>query len=109
MVVNRSISPLFDLTTPPLPLSIQIGLFHNFNSKLEHTTLTLEHAIAAPAIIGCKCHPHGKNNPIANGIPKTLYKHAHMKFIFILRNITLDKSIAATTSIISDLIKTISA
>jgi hypothetical protein len=36
------------------------------------TTDTLENAIAAAAIIGCRCKPHGKKKPIARGIMRTL-------------------------------------
>ena len=45
------------------------GRRHHRSVSDEPTTETDENAIAAPAIIGCKCTPHGRKSPIASGMP----------------------------------------
>jgi hypothetical protein len=51
---------------------LSFGLFHHLSIKELVTTLTLEKAMAAPAIIGWRLKPSGRKNPIANGIPRML-------------------------------------
>lgn len=58
------------MTSPGMKLDA--GRFHHLNMSELVTTLTDENAIAAPAIIGCRCTPRGKKRPMASGIPSTL-------------------------------------
>ena len=51
---------------------LSFGRLHHLSVSELATTLTLEKAIAAPAIIGCKLHPSGRKKPIAKGIPRML-------------------------------------
>lgn len=51
---------------------LSFGRFHHLSINELATTLTLENAIAAPAIIGCKLHPSGRKKPMAKGIPRML-------------------------------------
>jgi len=51
---------------------LSFGRFHHLSNSELATTLTLENAIAAPAIIGCKLHPSGRKKPMAKGIPRML-------------------------------------
>lgn len=88
---------------------LSIGRFHHLSVNELVTTLTLENAIAAPAIIGCKLKPSGRKKPIAKGIPIILYTHAQMRFRLIVEKILRDRWRAATTSSRSERIRTISA
>jgi len=88
---------------------LSFGRFHHLSINELVTTLTLENAIAAPAIIGCKLQPRGRKNPMAKGMPRMLYTHAQMRFRLIVENILRDRWRAATTSSKSERIKTISA
>jgi len=59
---------LFGVGTSVPAGTLLVGRAHNLSNRLLVTTLTLEHAIAAAAAIGCKCHPHGRKIPMASGI-----------------------------------------
>ena len=88
---------------------LSFGRFHHLSINELVTTLTLENAIAAPAIIGCKLKPRGRKKPIAKGMPRMLYMQAQMRFRLIVEKILRDRWRAATTSNRSERIKTISA
>lgn len=53
-------------------MTLDAGRFHHLSMSELVTTLTDENAIAAPAIIGCRCTPRGRKRPMASGIPSTL-------------------------------------
>ena len=88
---------------------LSFGRFHHLSINELLTTLTLENAIAAPAIIGCRLQPRGRKKPMANGMPRMLYIHAQMRFRLIVEKILRDRCRAATTSSRSERIKTMSA
>lgn len=85
------------------------GRCHHVSVRELTTTLTLEKAMAAPAVMGCKLQPHGRKKPIARGIPSTLYMHAHKRFRRMTRKMPRDKCNAATTSRRFGRIRTMSA
>lgn len=97
------------LNEPSSTKILSFGRFHHLSINELLTTLTLENAIAAPAIIGCKLQPRGRKKPMANGMPRMLYIHAQMRFRLIVEKILRDRCRAATTSSRSERIKTISA
>lgn len=60
----------FDRTSPGIKLDD--GRTHRLRSNELVTTLTEEHAIAAPATIGCMYKPIGMKRPMASGSPSML-------------------------------------
>ena len=90
-------------------ITLCCGRTHLLSINELVTTLTELNAIIAPAIIGCKWMPNGKKMPMASGIPRTLYTHAHAKLRLMVLKIVRERSRAATTSRRSERIRTISA
>lgn len=90
-------------------IRLSFGRFHPLNARELSTTLRLENAIAAPAIIGCMCSPSGKNRPIASGMQNKLYRHAHTRFLLIVPSVFRERSSAATMSSRSGRMRTMSA
>jgi hypothetical protein len=116
-LIDSQISPaasfaLSHIVGPPTispGITLDCGRFHHRNVSELLTTLTLENAIAAPAIIGWRCTPHGRNTPMASGMPMTLYMHAQTRLRRMTLKIELERCRAATTSSRSERISTMSA
>jgi len=70
-VVGAVGSELNESSRPSVKI-LSFGRLHHLSINELATTLTLEKAIAAPAIIGCKLHPSGRKKPMAKGIPSML-------------------------------------
>jgi hypothetical protein len=62
----------FGVGTSVLASTLLAGRVQNLRNKLLVMTLTLENAIAAAAVMGCRCHPHGRKTPMASGMPMML-------------------------------------